>query len=81
LHAGQAVVGNVGSAQRKEYTVIGDVVNVASRIEALNKELGSRVLCSDEGWSAAGRSDLPAEARDPIQVRGRVQPVRIWQLL
>ena len=42
LHAGPAIVGNVGSADRKEYTVIGDVVNVAFRIEALNKELGRR---------------------------------------
>ena len=80
LHAGRAVVGNIGSAQRKEYTVIGDVVNVASRIEALNKERGSQILVSDECWSASGRDDVAAAPCEPIQVRGRSKPVRVWRL-
>jgi adenylate cyclase len=80
LHAGPAVVGNIGSAQRKEYTVIGDVVNVASRVEALNKELGSQMLVTEEVWRASGRTDVTPLPRDPIPIRGRETPVRILQL-
>jgi hypothetical protein len=47
LHAGEAVTGSIGSELRKEYAVIGDVVNVVSRLEQLNKEFGSQLLISE----------------------------------
>ncbi|HVY45945.1 MAG TPA: adenylate/guanylate cyclase domain-containing protein [Minicystis sp.] len=80
LHAGPAVIGNVGSGTRKEYTVIGDVVNVASRIEALNKDLGTRVLATDAVWDAAGRDDVEAKPHEPLVIRGRERPVRVVEL-
>src|SRR5215471_6999873 len=77
LHAGPAIIGNVGSVDRKEYTVIGDVVNVAFRIEALNKEFGSTLLISEPVRCHAG---IEAEPLAPMTLRGRHEPVTVFRV-
>lgn len=80
LHSGPVIAGNVGSRERFNYTVMGDTVNLAARLEGVNKTYGTEIILSDGTWRRLGNAFLVREL-DLVQVRGRAQPVTIYELL
>ncbi|MES1260094.1 MAG: adenylate/guanylate cyclase domain-containing protein [Acidobacteriota bacterium] len=74
INSGPAVVGNIGSARRMDYTAIGDTVNLASRLESATKELGVGILVSEYTYNAL-RGIFRFREMGPVQVRGRSEAV------
>jgi class 3 adenylate cyclase/CHASE2 domain-containing sensor protein len=80
INSGEALVGNIGSRRRFNYTAMGDVVNLASRLEAANKLYGTAVIVSETTMSLTGSAFVWREL-DAIRVKGRSQPVLIFEPL
>ena len=80
LHCANVLVGNVGSSERLNYTVMGDGVNVAARLEAANKTFGTTICISDSVVEAAG-PDLVVRPLRTTRVKGRDHELMIYELL
>ena len=80
VHAGEVLAGRIGAADRHEYTVIGDTVNVAARLQQLCKESAHAVLVSETAYdlACAGGVQCTVAQRDAVTLRGRREPVRVF---
>jgi adenylate cyclase len=80
LATGEALIGTVGSDTTKSFTVIGDTVNIASRLEGVNKIYGTDLIINEDCFHLA-EQDVEAREIDLLTVYGKTEPVRIYELL
>lgn len=79
INSGQMAVGNMGSSQRFDYTVMGDNVNLGSRLEGINKEYGTNIIISEFTYEKV-KNDVYCRMVDSVRVKGKHEPVRIYEL-
>ena len=80
IHVGEAVVGNLGSTERMNYTALGNTVNLASRLEGLNKQFGTAILVSEEVYLRAQRR-FQFKALESVTAKGMTKETRVFELV
>jgi len=80
VNTGMVSAGNMGSDQKLQYTVIGDDVNLAARLEPTNKDYGTKIILGPQTYAGA-KNRIQARALDKIVVKGRTEPALIYELL
>jgi class 3 adenylate cyclase len=78
IHSGLVLAGNVGSPDRKTYAMLGDTVNLASRIQVLNKQLGTDILVSEKTWQRLKQSNAQLKFMGRHAIRGKSEDVAIY---
>jgi adenylate cyclase len=80
IHTGKAFVGNIGTAERMNYTAIGDVVNIAERLEQIAKEYHAAIVISEEVYQKV-RTHFQCKPLDSVAVKGRKEKINIYELM
>ena len=80
INTGEMVVGNMGTSQKMDYTIMGNSVNLAARLEGVNKQYGTWVLISEETYNTGG-NEFTVRQMDRVRVVGIQEPVRLYELI
>lgn len=81
INTGKAIIGNFGCSRRYDYTALGDTVNLASRLESINKQYGTNIIISEDTYAQIGKDRFIVRELDIITVKGKTKPIKIYELL
>jgi adenylate cyclase len=80
VHSGQVVAANIGSPSRMSYALVGDTVNVASRLQGLNKQYGTRIIISAETFNRLSRR-IPTQLLPDTTLKGKAEPMQLFAVV